>query len=390
MSETVFRNDGAPCFKKYFVIQNVMKTRGKYDIIHISAVLGPYNMLRISAWYKEDEELNIRETAELWEEQYLSPYASLSKHTKGRDREEPLCDIRPDYQRDRDRILHSKSFRRLKHKTQVFLAPEGDHYRTRLTHTLEVSQIARTVARALRLNENLTEAIALGHDLGHTPFGHSGERVLNEICQDGFAHYRQSVRIVEVLEKDGRGLNLTWEVRDGILNHRTSGRPSTLEGWVVRFSDKIAYINHDIDDAIRAKLLTEEELPSAYTDLLGHSVRERLNTLIHDIIENSLDRPKIQMSQGMEEAMQGLRSWMFEHVYRNPVAKAEDGRVEKLITFLYDYYYIHIGELPEEYRRLMENGEKRERVVCDYIAGMSDIYAIDTFEKIFVPKAWKI
>ena len=194
----------------------------------------------------------------------------------------------------------------------MFLAPEGDHYRTRLTHTLEVSQIARTIARALRLNENLTEAIALGHDLGHTPFGHSGERVLNEICQDGFAHYRQSVRVVEVLEKDGQGLNLTWEVRDGILNHRTSGHPSTLEGKVVRFSDKIAYINHDIDDAIRARLLTEGELPSRYTDVLGHSVRERLNTMIHDIIVNSMDRPEIAMSPGMEEAMQGLRSWMFE------------------------------------------------------------------------------
>ena len=334
--------------------------------------------------------MNIRETAELWEEQVLSPYASLSKHTKGRDRKETLCDIRPEYQRDRDRILHSKSFRRLKHKTQVFLAPEGDHYRTRLTHTLEVAQIARTVARALRLNENLTEAIALGHDLGHTPFGHSGERVLNQICQDGFAHYKQSVRVVEVLEKEGRGLNLTWEVRDGILNHRTSGHPSTLEGCVVRLSDKIAYINHDIDDAIRAKLLTDEALPGEYTNVLGHSVRERLNTMIHDLILNSLEKPQVTMSPGMEEAMQGLRAWMFAHVYTNPVAKAEDGRVAKLITSLYDYYYIHIKELPPEYQRLMDRGQKRERVVCDYIAGMSDIYAIDTFERLFVPKAWKV
>ena len=334
--------------------------------------------------------MNIRETAELWEEQVLSPYASLSKHTKGRDRKETLCDIRPEYQRDRDRILHSKSFRRLKHKTQVSLAPEGAHYRTRLTHTLEVAQIARTVARALRLNENLTEAIALGHDLGHTPFGHSGVRVLNQICQDGFAHYKQSVRVVEVLEKEGRGLNLTWEVRDGILNHRTSGHPSTLEGCVVRLSDKIAYINHDIDDAIRAKLLTEEELPEEYTNVLGHSVRERLNTMIHDLILNSLEKPQVTMSPGMEEAMQGLRAWMFAHVYTNPVAKAEDGRVAKLITSLYDYYYIHIKELPPEYQRLMDRGQKRERVVCDYIAGMSDIYAIDTFERLFVPKAWKV
>ena len=202
------------------------------------------------------------------EEQYLSPYASLSRNTKGRDRQEPLCDIRPEYQRDRDRILHSKSFRRLRHKTQVFLDPEGDHYRTRLTHTLEVSQIARTIAKALRLNESLTEAIALGHDLGHTPFGHTGEMILNEICEDGFAHYLQSVRVVEILEKNGRGLNLTKEVRDGIRNHRTSGHPSTLEGCVVRLSDKIAYINHDIDDALRGRIIQEGELPSCYTDVL--------------------------------------------------------------------------------------------------------------------------
>ena len=334
--------------------------------------------------------MTIREQTQQLERQTLAPWAAFSQETRGRQRPEEECEMRTPYQRDRDRIIHCKSFRRLKHKTQVFLAPEGDHYRTRLTHTLEVAQIARTISRALRLNEDLTEAIALGHDLGHTPFGHSGERVLNEICQDGFAHYRQSVRVVEVLEKDGMGLNLTWEVRDGILNHRTSGHPSTLEGAVVRFSDKIAYINHDIDDAIRARILKEEELPGEYTDALGCSVRERLNTLIHDIIKTSMGQPKIAMSPGMEEAMQGLRAWMFAHVYTNPVAKAEDGRVAKLITELYDYYYIHLKELPAEYRRLMENGEKRERVVCDYIAGMSDIYAIDRFEELFVPKAWKV
>lgn len=214
--------------------------------------------------------MTIRESMEQWEAQYLSPYASLSRETRGRERNEPLCDIRPEYQRDRDRILHCKSFRRLKHKTQVFLAPEGDHYRTRLTHTLEVAQIARTIAKSLRLNESLTEAIALGHDLGHTPFGHSGEAVLNRLCEDGFAHYLQSVRVVEVMEKNGKGLNLTWEVRDGILNHRTSGHPSTLEGAVVRLSDKIAYINHDIDDAIRARMFVEADLPAQYTDVLGH------------------------------------------------------------------------------------------------------------------------
>lgn len=334
--------------------------------------------------------MNIRETREEWEARYLSPYAALSRETGGRDVPEVMCDIRPEYQRDRDRILHCKAFRRLKHKTQVFLAPEGDHYRTRLTHTLEVSQIARTISRSLRLNEDLTEAIALGHDLGHTPFGHSGERILDDLCPYGFAHYKQSVRVVEVLEKDGRGLNLTKEVRDGILNHRTSGHPSTLEGCVVRLSDKIAYINHDIDDAIRAKIFKEEEIPAQYTEVLGHSVRERLNTMIHDIISQSMDRPDIRMSPGMEEAMQGLRSWLFEHVYQNDIPKAEEGKAQQLIVSLYRYYMEHVIELPEEYLLMMvQKGEAKERVVCDYIAGMSDSYAIDKFEQLFVPKAWK-
>ena len=279
--------------------------------------------------------MNIREMREAWEARYLSPYASLSRDTRGRDMWEEPCDIRPVYQRDRDRILHCKAFRRLKHKTQVFLAPEGDHYRTRLTHTLEVAQIARTIARSLRLNEDLTEAIALGHDLGHTPFGHSGERILDEVCPDGFAHYKQSVRVVEVLEHDGKGLNLTKEVRDGILNHRTSGHPSTLEGAIVRLSDKIAYINHDIDDAIRARIFREEELPQVYTSVLGHSVRGRLDTMIHDIIINSMDQPEIIMSPGMEEAMQGLRSWLFEHVYLNEIPKAEEGKAQQMIASLY-------------------------------------------------------
>lgn len=334
--------------------------------------------------------MNIRETREAWEEQYLSLYASFSSKSKGREVYEEPCDIRPDYQRDRDRILHCKAFRRLKHKTQVFLAPEGDHYRTRLTHTLEVAQIARTIARSLGLNEDLTEAVALGHDLGHTPFGHSGEKILNELCPDGFAHYEQSVRIVEMLEKDGKGLNLTWEVRDGILNHRTSGHPSTLEGCIVRLSDKIAYINHDIDDAIRAKIFVEADLPVHYTEALGHSVRERLNTMIHDIIKSSMQKPNIIMSPGMEEAMQGLRSWMFEHVYRSDIPKEEEGRAQQLIVSLYRYYMEHVIELPEEYLLMMvQRGEKKERVVCDYIAGMSDSYAIEKFKELFVPKAWK-
>ena len=335
--------------------------------------------------------MNIRETMEQWERENLSPYASLSSETLGRDRWEEPCDIRPAYQRDRDRILHSKSFRRLKHKTQVFLAPEGDHYRTRLTHTLEVSQIARTIARALRMNEALTEAIALGHDLGHTPFGHAGEYILNEICEDGFAHYRQSVRVVEVLEKKGEGLNLTKEVRDGILNHRTSGNPATLEGKIVRFSDKIAYINHDIDDAIRGRIITEKDIPARYTKVLGTSVKERLDIMIHDIIQNSLNKPEIIMSPDVEGTMRVLRQWMFEHVYKNPAAKADEGKAQQLIVQLYGYYLEHTDRLPEEYLVMIDKKhEKKERVVCDYIAGMSDSYAIDQFEELFVPKAWKV
>ncbi len=333
----------------------------------------------------------VRESMEQLEQQYLSPYAALSQNTKGRDRKEPLCDIRPEYQRDRDRILHCKSFRRLKHKTQVFLAPEGDHYRTRLTHTLEVAQIARTIAKALRLNESLTEAIALGHDLGHTPFGHSGERVVNDICEEGFVHARQSVRIVEVLEKSGRGLNLTWEVRDGILNHRTAGHPSTLEGAIVRLSDKIAYINHDIDDAIRGRIFVEADIPREYTEILGASVRDRLNNMIHDIISHSLEKPQIIMSSDMETAMSGLRKWMFANVYSGSVAKTEEEKAQRLIQMLYEYYLNHIEELPQEYLDMIElRGEKQSRIVCDYIAGMSDSYAIDRFEKLFVPNAWKI
>ena len=308
---------------------------------------------------KERMDMNIRETMEQWERQNLSPYAALSSETLGRDREEVPCDVRPAYQRDRDRILHSKSFRRLKDKTQVFLAPEGDHYRTRLTHTLEVSQIARTIAKALRMNESLTEAIALGHDLGHTPFGHAGEYILNEICEDGFAHFKQSVRIVEVLEKKGQGLNLTKEVRDGILNHRTSGNPATLEGKIVRFSDKIAYINHDIDDAIRGKIITEKDIPREFADVLGDTVKDRLNIMIHDIISNSMDKPSIFMSPNVEQAMRGMREWMFEHVYRNPAAKGEEGRAQQLIVTLYEYYLKHVDELPEEFRMMMETrGEK--------------------------------
>lgn len=333
---------------------------------------------------------SIREELERREHQILSPYASFSDETRGRTQEEEPCDIRPAYERDRDRILHCKSFRRLKHKTQVFLAPEGDYYRTRLTHTLEVAQIARTIARALRLNEDLTEAIALGHDLGHTPFGHAGEDMLDQICSQGFAHYIQSVRIVEVVEKGGRGLNLTEEVRDGILNHRTSGTPHTLEGKIVRISDKIAYINHDIDDAIRAGILTEDMLPKACTDVLGHSVRERLDKMIRGMILGSLDKPDILMESEVLEAMMELRTFMFQNVYLNPVSKREEQKAKQVVADLFEYYRDHFEELPEEHRAMYACGcGTAEQIVCDFIASMSDLAAISLFQELFLPKTWK-
>lgn len=331
----------------------------------------------------------IREKQEQWEVQYLSPYAALSKNSRGRDRYEPPCDIRPVYQRDRDRILHSKSFRRLKHKTQVFLTPQGDHYRTRLTHTLEVSQNARTIAKALRLNEDLVEAIALGHDLGHTPFGHAGERALNSLCSKGFAHYEQSVRVVEKLENGGKGLNLTYEVRDGIKNHKTSGHPGTLEGKIVRLSDKIAYINHDIDDAIRAGILVEEDIPGEYKEVLGHTTRERLNNMIHDIVKSSEGKPDIIMSADVEKAMLGLRKFMFANVYTNPKAKSEEAKAQNMLEHLFSFYKEHPEKMSEEFVDMLENrGEALEEVVCDYISGMTDQYAIQKFQEYFVPKSW--
>ena len=334
--------------------------------------------------------MNIRESMEERELELLSPYAAYSGRSRGRDREEEECDVRTVYQRDRDRILHSKAFRRMKDKTQVFLAPEGDHYRNRLTHTLEVSQIARTIAKALRLNEDLVEAIALGHDLGHTPFGHSGETALNTVHPEGFAHYRQSVRVVEVLEKNGDGLNLTWETRDGILNHRTSGHPSTLAGQVVRFSDKIAYINHDIDDAIRALVLTEDDIPLELRKTLGFSTKQRLNTLIHNIIMNSREKDDIMMSPEIEEAMIDLRKFMFENVYKNPVAKGEEVKAKAMIEQLFYFYKEHLDQLPAKYLRMMDEGESAERVVADYIAGMTDQYAITKFSEYFLPQAWQV
>ena len=279
--------------------------------------------------------MNIREEMEQREMELLSPYAAHSRDSRGRDRYEEECDIRTVYQRDRDRILHCKSFRRLKDKTQVFLAPQGDHYRNRLTHTLEVSQTARTIAKALRLNDDLVEAIALGHDLGHTPFGHAGERALDRVCPLGFAHYRQSIRVVERLEKNGAGLNLTWEVRDGILNHRTSGSPHTLEGQIVRLCDKISYIHHDMDDAQRAGVITEDDIPITLRLLLGENTKERLNTFIHDIVDNSRGKDAISMSPEIEEGLRDLRNIMFQNVYLNPIAKEEEEKAENLVEALY-------------------------------------------------------
>lgn len=293
--------------------------------------------------------LHLREIQEKREFDFLSPYAVKSKESKGRKYDEPKCDIRTDFQRDRDRILHCKTFRRLKHKTQVFISPEGDHYRTRLTHTLEVAQIARTIARALSLNEDLTEAIALGHDLGHTPFGHTGEYVLNEVCPMGFSHSEQSLRVVEILERNGKGLNLTWEVRDGIINHQTKGNPSTLEGKVVQISDKIAYINHDIDDAIRGKVLKETDLPKDCVEILGNSFGERINTMIIDVIKNSIHQPDIKMSDEIGKMVKKLRAFMFEHVYIGSQAKNQEKKAEYIVEQLYYYFIKHPESIPKEF-----------------------------------------
>ena len=332
----------------------------------------------------------IREMIEQMEKETLSPYATQSTNSRGREKDEPQCDIRPLFQRDRDRILHSKAFRRLKNKTQVFLTPQGDHYRTRLSHTLEVSQNARTIAKALRLNEDLVEAIALGHDLGHTPFGHAGEAQLNAMCSTGFVHSEQSVRIVEKLEKGGQGLNLTWEVRDGIRNHQTSGHPATPEGQIVRLSDKIAYVNSDIDDAIRAHILTEDDIPMEIRKTLGMTSAVRLDTLIHNVIIESKDSPVIKMSPEVEEAMSDLRSFLFANVYKDSIAKTEEVKAKRMIRELYEYYTYHFEELPDRYRAMEEEGTSQERIICDYISGMTDQYCITKFNEYCMPKAWVV
>ena len=320
----------------------------------------------------------------------LSRYASKSRLTKGRRVSEEKCEIRTDFQRDRDRIIHSKAFRRMKHKTQVFISPEGDHYRTRLTHTLEVSQIARTIARALRLNEDLTEAIALGHDLGHTPFGHAGERALNLICPNGFEHNVQSLRVIDRLEKDGNGLNLTYEVRNGILNHRTGGNPLTMEGKIVRLSDKIAYINHDIDDAQRAGLLKESDIPKDIIEIIGNTNSDRLDTFIKDVIFYSMDKDSIQMSPTVSNVMADLRKFMFDNVYNDRRSEEESRKVEYMISGLFEYFMKNSGKMKNEFINLINDGENTETVVCDFIACMTDRYAVKLYSDTFIPASWGI
>ncbi|ATW27655.1 deoxyguanosinetriphosphate triphosphohydrolase [Candidatus Formimonas warabiya] len=326
----------------------------------------------------------IREHSEKWEADHLSEFAAQSRHTRGRQVYEEECEVRTCYQRDRDRIIHSKAFRRLKLKTQVFIAPEGDHFRTRLTHTLEVAQIARTVARALRLNEDLTEAIALGHDLGHTPFGHAGEEALDEMMAGGFRHNYQSLRVVEKIE-GGKGLNLTWEVRDGILHHTGPMKPATLEGQVVKICDRIAYINHDIDDALRGSIITRSELPLECLKVLGSRHSQRINTMVKDLIQSSMGQPGIRMSPEIQEAMDELRKFLFKRVYIGSRAKSEETKAKEMLKMLYQYYLDHHDELPGEYNF----GDEIGLQVCDYVAGMTDRYAIAQFTRIFVPDGFR-
>ncbi|NBI09444.1 deoxyguanosinetriphosphate triphosphohydrolase [Colidextribacter sp. OB.20] len=323
------------------------------------------------------------------EDSALSPLACRSSQSRGRVRSEEECSIRTPFQRDTDRIVYSKAFRRLKHKTQVFLQPEGDHYRTRMTHTLEVSRIARTMARALFLNEDLTEAVALGHDLGHTPFGHAGERLLNQVMPGGFAHYRQSLRVVERLEKGGEGLNLTWEVRNGILCHTSGQDAETLEGQIVRLADHIAYINHDIEDALRGGIIYPMDIPLEVSRVLGFTHSARINTLVADAVEASRGQEKIRQSPEVGEAMLALKGFMFASVYTNPRAKGEEGKAQDMLLRLFEYYQHHPDELPDDFQAIrVEEGV--DRAVCDYIAGMTDPFAVDRFQELFIPKGWTV
>lgn len=327
----------------------------------------------------------IREKTQANEALILSARACLSAHSRGRERDEVACPLRTCFQRDRDRIIHCQSFRRLKHKTQVFLSPSGDHYRTRLTHTLEVAQIARTIARALSLNEDLTEAIALGHDLGHTPFGHAGERALNQLASCGFKHYEQSVRVVKKLEKDGAGLNLTAEVCDGILCHTKGQEAFTLEGRIIRIADKIAYLNHDIDDAIRAGVIYEEDIPIELRMALGMSKTERIDNMVRDVIDNSADT--ICMSEHMQVNFDDLHDYMMVAVYTNPVCKSEEKKAAEMLGLLFAHYTADPQDMPDMYVKIAEE-EGTQRAVCDYIAGMSDVYAVKIFNQLYVPKFW--
>ncbi len=330
--------------------------------------------------------MTIREMTEDRERLLLAPDACLAKNSKGRERFEEPCELRTCFQRDRDRIIHCKAFRRLKHKTQVFLSPEGDHYRTRLTHTLEVAQIARTIARAMRLNEDLTEAAALGHDLGHTPFGHAGERTLNEISPDGFKHYKHSVRVAQKLEKGGAGLNLSHEVLDAILCH-TNQVAETLEGRIIEIADKIAYINHDIDDACNAGIISSEDLPQDAIDVLGKTRSQRISTLVRSIITD--DTRSIKMAPHIRRAFDTLHTFMYQTVYLGSAAKSEEGKAQDIIKYLYDYFKNHPEKLPDMYAEICIK-EGVDRAVCDYIAGMSDRYAIKYYEELVIPKAWSI
>lgn len=330
--------------------------------------------------------MNAREISEQNEKLILCERACFCTNTAGRKISEPESELRTCYQRDRDRIIHCKAFRRLKHKTQVFLSPESDHYRTRLTHTLEVAQIARTIARALRLNEDLTEAIALGHDLGHTPFGHAGERALNEIT-GSFAHYEQSVRVCEKLEKNGRGLNLTYEVLDGILHHTKGEEAHSLEGRIVRTADRVAYINHDIDDAVRAGVISSDDIPRDIAKHLGCTKSQRINTLVTSIVNNSVDT--VKMDGETEKYYDLLHEFLFESVYKNPVAKSEETKVKGIVEGLFEYYGKNPEKMSEEYLAITET-EGKERAITDYIAGMTDHYAVTAYTNIYIPKAWTI
>lgn len=335
--------------------------------------------------------MTIREELERLEHEHLDNRAAFADETKGRLHPEDTKedDVRTAYQRDTDKIVHSKSFRRLMHKTQVFLSPEGDHYRTRMTHTLEVTRIARTIAKALNLNEDLAEAIAMGHDLGHTPFGHAGEVALSEAMGQPFRHNEQSLRVVDILEKDGAGLNLTYEVRMGILGHTGPRVPETMEGQIVRWADRMAYVNHDIDDAIRAGILATTDIPKPVLKTLGVTHSARINTLVCDMITASREDGKIVLSPQVEKALQELREFMFARVYRNPVAKGEEAKAREMLKRLYDHYYNHPEAIPEDFQPQMSL-EGMERTVCDYIAGMTDNYAVDKYTEIFIPSGWNV